>query len=155
MADLVDGKADIDRVADFMRLLAPPARGASTAASLAGERIFNTLDCAVCHTPSMRTERHAIAALSEKPVGLYSDLLLHDMGALGDGIVQGTAGARDMRTAPLWGLPARPTWLHDGRANTVDQAIRGHAGEAQNSRDRYVALTDEERTQLLAFLDTL
>jgi len=60
-----------------------------------------------------------------------------------------------MRTAPLWGLRARPTWLHDGRANTVDQAIRGHAGEAQGSRDRYVALTAEERTQLLAFLDTL
>ncbi len=150
-----DGKSDIDRATDFMRLLAPPARGAATASSVAGEAIFARLDCAVCHTPSMTTGRNEIAALSEKAVGLYSDLLLHDMGALGDGIVQGTAGARDMRTAPLWGLRSRPTWLHDGRANTIDQAVRGHAGEAQSSRDRYVALSAAERQQLLDFLNTL
>ena len=153
--DPLDGKADIDRAADFMRLLAPPPRGPATASSVAGEAIFSRLDCAVCHTPSMRTGRNVIAALSEKTVGLYSDLLLHDMGALGDGIAQGTAGARDMRTAPLWGLRSRPTWLHDGRANTIDQAVRGHAGEAQSSRDRYVALTAAERQQLLDFLNTL
>ena len=153
--DPVDGKADMDRAADFMRLLAPPPRGPATASSVAGEAIFARLDCAVCHTPTMRTGRHPIAALSGKEVGLYSDLLLHDMGALGDGIVQGTAGAREMRTAPLWGLRSRPTWLHDGRANTVDQAVRGHAGEAQNSRDRYAALSATERQQLLDFLNTL
>ncbi len=155
VADPLDGKTDVDRVADFMRYLAAPARGTATAASLAGEAIFNRLDCAVCHTPTMRTGRHPVAALSEKTVGLYSDLLLHDMGTLGDGIAQGTAGARDMRTAPLWGLRARPVWLHDGRANTVDEAVRAHAGEAQSSRVRYEALSATERTQLLAFLDTL
>ena len=153
--DPLDGKADIDRAADFMRLLAPPPRGPATASSVAGEAIFARLDCAVCHTPSMRTGRNVIAALSEKTVGLYSDLLIHDMGALGDGIAQGTAGARDMRTAPLWGLRSRPTWLHDGRANTIDQAVRGHAGEAQSSRDRYGALSAVERQQLLDFLNTL
>lgn len=151
----IDGKADIDRSADFMRLLAPPPRGPETASAVAGAAIFARLDCAVCHTPAMTTGRHAIAALSEKTVGLYSDLLLHDMGALGDGIAQGTAGARDMRTAPLWGLRSRPTWLHDGRANTIDQAVRGHAGEAQSSRDRYVALSAAERQELLDFLNTL
>lgn len=155
VTDPVDGRTGVDRVADFMRFLAPPVRGAATAASAAGERIFATLDCAVCHTPTMKTGKSDIAALSEKTVELYSDLLLHDMGALGDGIVQGTAGARDMRTAPLWGLRARPTWLHDGRANTVDAAIRAHAGEAQRSRERYEALGATERQQLLAFLDTL
>jgi CxxC motif-containing protein (DUF1111 family) len=153
--DPADGKADIDRVADFMRLLAPPARGVITASAAAGERIFGALDCAVCHTPSMTTGKHSIAALSEKSVGLYSDLLLHDMGALGDGIAQGTAGTRDMRTAPLWGLRARPTWLHDGRANSIDQAVRAHAGEAQGARDRYNALSATDRQQLLDFLNTL
>ena len=153
--DPLDGKADIDRAADFIRLLAPPPRGPATASSVAGEAIFSRLDCAVCHTPSMRTGLTVIAALSEKTVGLYSDLLLHDMGALGDGIAQGTAGTRDMRTAPLWGLRSRPTWLHDGRANTIDQAVRGHAGEAQSSRDRYAALSAVERQQLLDFLNTL
>ena len=154
-ADPATGKADIDRAADFMRLLAPPARGAATASSAAGERLFASLDCAVCHTPAMTTGKNSIAALSEKPVGLYSDLLLHDMGALGDGIAQGTAGVRDMRTAPLWGLRARPVWLHDGRARTIDAAIRAHAGEAQDTRDRYVNLGNTERQQLLDFLNTL
>jgi CxxC motif-containing protein (DUF1111 family) len=153
--DPADGKADIDRVADFMRLLAPPVRGAATTSSQAGERVFAALDCAVCHTPTMTTGKSGIAALSEKTVALYSDLLLHDMGALGDGIAQGTAGPRDMRTAPLWGLRVRPTWLHDGRANTVDQAIRAHAGEAQGARDRYNQLSAAERQQLLDFLNTL
>ncbi len=151
----IDGKGGIDRAADFMRLLAPPPRGPATASAVAGAAIFARLDCAVCHTPAMTTGRHAIAALSEQTVGLYSDLLLHDMGALGDGIAEGTAGPREMRTAPLWGLRSRPTWLHDGRANTVDQAVRGHAGEAQNSRDRYVALSAAERQQVLDFLNTL
>jgi CxxC motif-containing protein (DUF1111 family) len=121
----------------------------------AGERLFASLDCAACHTPSMTTGKNSIAALSEKSVGLYSDLLLHDMGALGDGIAQGTAGTREMRTAPLWGLAARPLWLHDGRARTVDAAIRGHAGEAQNSRDRYTQLNATARQQLLDFLNSL
>ena len=153
--DPVDGKADVDRIADFMRLLAPPTKAPATAASAAGERLFASLDCAACHTPSMRTGKSPIAALSEKDANLYSDLLLHDMGALGDGIAQGTAGTHDMRTAPLWGLHSRPAYLHDGRAQTVDQAIRAHLGEGQSSRDRYNALSNAERAQLLAFLDTI
>jgi CxxC motif-containing protein (DUF1111 family) len=153
--DPADGKGGIDRAADFMRLLAPPPRGPATASSLAGERIFAQIDCTGCHKPAMSTGRHAIAALSEKTVALYSDLLLHDMGALGDGIAQGTAGGRDMRTAPLWGLAARPVWLHDGRADSVDAAIRAHAGEAQDSRDRYTRLTVVEQRQLLDFLNSL
>ncbi len=153
--DPADGKADLDRNADFMRLLAPPARGPETASSRAGERLFAALDCAACHTPTMTTGRNPILALSEKSVGLYSDLLLHDMGPLGDGIAQGTAGTTEMRTAPLWGLRLRPVWLHDGRARTLDATIRAHAGEAQNSRDKYTRLGGAERQQLLEFLNTL
>jgi CxxC motif-containing protein (DUF1111 family) len=153
--DPTDGKADIDRVADFMRLLAPPARSALSASAQAGERLFASIDCAACHTPTMTTGRHAIAALSEKQVALYSDLLLHDMGTLGDGIAQGTAGPRDMRTAPLWGLRSRPVWLHDGRATTIETAIREHEGEAAGSRDKFIRLGDTERRQLLDFLNTL
>ena len=153
--DPADGKGDIDRAADFMQLLAPPPRGPITASVLAGEKIFATIDCAACHTPAMTTGASSIAALSGKTAEIYSDLLLHDMGALGDGIAQGTAGVRDMRTAPLWGLRARPLWLHDGRATTVDAAIRAHAGEAQNSRDRYTRLSNAERQQVLDFLNSL
>jgi len=153
--DPADGKADVDRLADFMQLLAPPARLAVTGNAVQGERLFATMDCASCHTPSMRTGKHEIAALSEKNVGLFSDLLLHDMGALGDGIAQGTAGVREMRTAPLWGLRLRPTYLHDGRANSVDAAIRAHDGEAAGARNKYNAASAADRAALLAFLATL
>jgi CxxC motif-containing protein (DUF1111 family) len=153
--DPADGKADVDRLADFMRLLAPPARLAVTGNAVQGERLFATMDCASCHTPTMRTGKHEIVALSEKSVGLFSDLLLHDMGALGDGIAQGTAGVREMRTAPLWGLRLRPTYLHDGRAATVDAAIRAHEGEGAGARTNYNAASAADRAALLAFLNTL
>jgi CxxC motif-containing protein (DUF1111 family) len=77
------------------------------------------------------------------------------MGSLGDGIAQGAASTTQMRTAPLWGLHTRPLYLHDGRATTVDAAIRDHDGEAQSSRDAYTQLAPEAQQQLLAFLNTL
>ncbi|MCX6938622.1 MAG: hypothetical protein NTU80_12150 [Verrucomicrobia bacterium] len=148
-------KADIDRAATFMRLLAPPSRNTVTADVLAGERIFESLNCTACHTPALTTGPSPIAMLSQKRVALYSDLLLHDMGKLGDGIVQGPAGARDMRTAPLWGLSARPVYLHDGRTNSLDAAIKAHDGEAAASRNRYGKLRPVQQQQLVAFLRSL
>jgi CxxC motif-containing protein (DUF1111 family) len=153
--DAATGKGDVDRAADFMRLLAAPARGASSAAVIAGERLFTSINCTACHTPSLTTGASPVAALSRKTVPLYSDLLLHDMGALGDGIVQGTAGARDMRTAPLWGVGSRPVYLHDGRATSLDAAIRAHAGEATAATTRYTQLPAASQQQLVAFLRSL
>ena len=69
--------------------------------------------------------------------------------------MSGPAKANELRTAPLWGLRLRPAYLHDGRSGSPDTAIRAHTGEAQNSRDKYVNLTDAERRQLLDFLNTL
>ena len=86
---------------------------------------------------------------------LYSDLLLHDMGELGDGIEQGAASGREFKTAPLWGLSARPRFLHDGRALTIADAILAHAGEASHARNRFGRLDDESRQQLIDFLKTL
>ncbi len=150
--------ADIDRVTAFMRLLAPPppARRPASAATVAtGRALFSSLACAACHTPTLRTGPSPVPALAYKSVALYSDLLLHDMGALGDGIAQGDAGPRDMRTAPLWGLGSRNLYLHDGRAATLDAAIRAHDGEAARARERYAALPTASRDALLAFLNSL
>ena len=154
-ADPVTGRSDIDSLADFMRLLAPvlPTRQSQSASD--GERLFAQIGCAACHTPSMQTGPSPIAAIDRKTVGLYSDLLLHDMGRLGDGIAQGTAGMREMKTAALWGLRLRQPYLHDGRASTIDEAIRGHDGEAQVSRDRYQRLNPVNTQNLLDFLRTL
>jgi CxxC motif-containing protein (DUF1111 family) len=153
--DPATGKGDIDHAADFMRLLAPPPAVRATAASLAGERLFQQARCTACHVPVMFTGAHPIAALAHQPARLYSDLLLHDMGRLGDGIEQDGAKGREMRTAPLWGLRARTTFLHDGRAATVREAIRQHDGEGTKARLRFEALKPSEQQQLLAFLQSI
>ncbi|HEY2344328.1 MAG TPA: di-heme oxidoredictase family protein [Xanthomonadaceae bacterium] len=156
--DVVDpktGRSDIDALADFMRYLAPPPPTPSNPAADRGRRLFDSAGCSGCHTPVMQTGPNAIAALDRKPVHLWSDLLLHDMGSLGDGIVQNQAAGRQIRTAPLWGLRASAPWLHDGRAATIDDAIRLHDGDARRSRDAYLHLQEQQRQQILAFLDTI
>ena len=149
------GLSEVDRLSNFVRLLAPPKGAPSSPAAVAGQKIFATIGCASCHTPTMTTGSNASAALSNKTVALYSDLLLHDMGSLGDGIAQADAGQTEMRTAPLWGLAARPVYLHDGRAATAEAAILAHAGEGASSATAYANLTSAEQKQLQAFLSTL
>jgi CxxC motif-containing protein (DUF1111 family) len=149
------GRGDIDSFADFMRLLGPPPTLPLTSNSKAGQTLFRQIGCSTCHVPSMTTGPNSIRALDRKSVPLYSDLLLHDMGALGDGIGQADAGPEEMRTAPLWGLRAQTSFLHDGRAKTVNEAIRQHDGEAIPARDRYVKLQRYQQQQLLDFLNSI
>lgn len=149
------GRGDVDALADFMRLLAPPPQVRQTPSAAAGGRLFAQMKCVACHTPFMLTGASPITALAHKPVPLFSDLLLHDMGALGDGIVQGDAKAREMRTSPLWGLRARGRFLHDGRAATIGEAIRAHDGEGTAARDRYNHLSRVEQQQVLDFLNSI
>jgi CxxC motif-containing protein (DUF1111 family) len=77
------------------------------------------------------------------------------MGILGDGIVQGAAGATQMRTAPLWGLRVATALLHDGRAKTITEAILGHDGQACSARDEFKKLGSTDHDALLAFLNSL
>jgi CxxC motif-containing protein (DUF1111 family) len=153
--DPATGKADIDRLADYMRLLGPPPVGKLTLTALAGAVVFAQTGCQNCHTAVMQTGASSIAALDHKIVPLFSDLLLHDMGSLGDGIVQGAATESEIKTAPLWGLRARTAFLHDGRATTVNAAIQMHDGEAARVRDRYSKLKPSDQQHLLEFLGTL
>ncbi len=146
---------DIDASADFIRLLAPPQSLRQSASADAGQRLFAQIGCAVCHQPRMQTGPSADPAYDRKSVALYSDLLLHDMGSLGDGIAQGAARQREMRTSPLWGLRARMPFLHDGRATTIEQAIRAHDGEASVARERFKRLTRDQTQQLIDFLKTI
>lgn len=153
--DLVSGKADIDIVAEFMRFLAPPPQFVFTQTALQGRTLFAQTGCSGCHTPQMMTGPNNIQALNFREVNLYSDLLLHDMGSLGDGIAQGTAGTGDMKTPPLWGLRASAPYLHDGRAPNVDAAIQAHDGEALTSRNLYRQLNATQRQQLIEFLNSI
>ena len=156
--DVVDpatGKAGIDHFTDFMRFLAPLPVPALTDSATVGSIVFATIGCANCHTPVMFTGANLIRALDSKAVPLFSDLLLHDMGSLGDGIAQADAEPGEMRTSPLWGLRASGPYLHDGRASTPDDAIRAHDGEGKVPRDRFVQLSPALRKTLLDYLNSL
>ena len=141
----------------------PPAPGAPNATRDRGSVLFGEIGCAACHTPVLQTGQATTAALANKPVALYSDLLLHDMGdALADHRPDGQATGREWRTTPLWGmrlirqfLNGEVFLLHDGRARNAEEAILHHGGEAQASRDGFVALASADRQALLRFLESL
>jgi CxxC motif-containing protein (DUF1111 family) len=65
-----------------------------------------------------------------------------------------TTGA-EFRTQPLWGVRHTAPFLHNGRADTLDDAIRMHGGEGAASRDLYTGLTQAERDDIIAFLEVL
>ena len=97
-----------------------------------GKSIFSNIGCALCHTPQMQTAPVMNSAvLQDRPVNLYSDLLVHHMGSkLADDIIQGHAGPDEFRTTPLWGVGQRIFFIHDGRTNDLLKAIRDHASPA-------------------------
>lgn len=156
--------SDIVNFALFMQMLAPPqpvpSYGNVTAASIqSGHNLFVQTGCVLCHTERMQTGMASIAALSNQPVPLYSDLLVHNMGSgLSDGISQGTATGNEFRTAPLWGLGQRIFLLHDGRTADLLQAIEAHSSsgsEANASIAAFNALTNSGQQDVLNFLRSL
>ena len=104
--------------------------------------------------PELVTERSSNPLFDRRPVPLFSDLLLHDVGT-GDGIRQADAEPGEMRTPPLWGLRFRRPLLHDGSAATAVDAVRRHANEAALAREGFERLAPADREALIAFLDSL
>jgi CxxC motif-containing protein (DUF1111 family) len=162
-ATAVDTLSAIEKFSIFMRLLAPPTPSPDTpggADSIArGRQLFAEIGCALCHTPTLYTGNATVAALRNKAVNLFSDLLIHDMGVgLADGVSQGQAGPREFRTAPLWGLGQRIFFLHDGRTSDLAQAIQEHlssGSEASAVISGYNALPEAQQSDILNFLRSL
>jgi CxxC motif-containing protein (DUF1111 family) len=162
-AATVDALSSIEKFAVFMRFLAPPVPSADTpggAASITnGSALFTAVGCAQCHTPSFKTGNTSAAALRNRRVNLFSDLLLHKMGTgLADGVRQGQAGPQEFRSAPLWGLGQRLFFLHDGRTSDLLMAIAAHqsaGSEANGVISRFDSLTAGQRQDLLNFLRSL
>ena len=162
MTTAVDAASSIEKFAFFMRFLAPPVPfvDPANAVSIAnGAKVFQSVGCVYCHTPSFTTGVSRIAALSNQPVNLFSDLLVHDMGVgLADGVSQGGANGREFRSAPLWGLGQRIFFLHDGRASDLVTAIKAHASgfsEANGVIANYLKQTERQKQDLLNFLRSL
>lgn len=158
--------SDVVLFAMFMRLLAPPQTSASgipgnpSARSIAnGSQNFANVGCALCHTPTLTTGASVIPALNHANANLFSDLLVHQMGAnLADGVSQGSAGPNEFRTAPLWGLGQRIFFLHDGRTTDLLDAIQEHSSsgsEANGVIANFNQLTPRQQQDLLNFLRAL
>jgi len=152
----------VNDVEQYMRMLAPPTSGEWTDQRRRGETLFASARCAVCHVPSMRTGAHEIEALSNRDVAIYSDLLLHDLGpSLADNRPDGDADGTEWRTAPLWGMRIAREFLngqlfllHDGRAHSVDEAIRLHGGEAAAARDAFIAMPPADQAAVIDFVES-
>jgi CxxC motif-containing protein (DUF1111 family) len=172
--------AECDALIAFVRSLPAPVQQASsdeagTSAIKSGRELFLSIGCGTCHTPDLGTVD-----------GIYSDLLLHDMGqetsdtgsyrmfrpespgsdppkpdpSEGDRPREprpepGGATPREWRTPPLWGLRDSAPYLHDGRAETLEQAIALHGGEGEDPANRYFGLSPRRRQQVQAFLKSL
>jgi CxxC motif-containing protein (DUF1111 family) len=140
---------------DHTTFLAPPPRKAQTRKTSAGGALFAAIGCADCHVPALQTGPNTVAALDSVVFFPYSDFLLHDMEALGDGIVQSGAQGNEMRTAPLWGARVRTSFLHDGRAKTVRDAILAHQGQGLEASNFFAALDEKSQDQILDFINGL
>ncbi len=139
---------DLSDLVVFTRELAPPQPLPLTALAQQGEQVFVTIGCAKCHIPNIVT--------AGDPIFAYTDLLLHDMGAdLDDGVLMGLAEGSEFRTAPLWGLRHHAPYLHDGRADTISDAVLAHGGEAVGARDEFNMLDAADLAAILAFLESL
>jgi len=136
-----------------------PADSMAQEQSEAGKKLFKNTGCADCHTPDLGSVQ-----------GVYSDLLLHRMGQelvgggsyneppapLPDGSKPGSPPTPgEWRTPPLWGVNDSAPYLHDGRAPTLEEAIRLHGGQGSRAAERFARLSAAEQAQLITFLKTL
>jgi CxxC motif-containing protein (DUF1111 family) len=141
----------------------PRARNQSDAAVIAGKKLFVSIGCESCHRMTLTTGTTSSPEVSNQEIHPFTDLLLHDMGSgLADSYREFSASGREWRTTPLWGLgfsstisSVRPTYLHDGRAKTIAEAIIWHGGEGRRAQEAFLRLKKSEREQLLQFLKSL
>ena len=165
------------KMTEFQALLAPLPPAAPTSQTTAGETVFETIGCNVCHIQSFTTQQNVtlpaingsrtpvVAALSNVTFNPYSDFLLHDMGTGDPGGIPyqphgtGQATLTMWRTSPLWGLSnvllKAGGLMHDNTSTTIDAAIRRHGGEAATVVGNYTALNSTDSANLLAFLGSL
>jgi len=150
----------VNILTDYIRVLAPLSRETLTSAAVrdsveSGDRLFEEVGCAVCHTPSIRTGPSDIAAFDRKLISPYSNLLIHDMGPERAGLCGLDSSPSEYRTAWLWGLRFKENFMHDGSATTLRRSVELHGGESAASRDAFEELTAEEQVYLLRFLASL
>lgn len=169
VADPEDDGVDVVAFANFMRSTKAPSRGPINERVIAGEKLFESIGCTTCHTSSITTAKPGTIinggalkvppALGDKVIHPFSDFLLHDIGT-GDGIPflptpEFASTANQIRTAPLWALRTRNRLMHDGLSFTKQEAIERHQGQALAVTQAYQELPEDQKRQVLEFLDSL
>ncbi len=146
----------------FMAASGVPAAGPRSIDAHAGRGLFREFGCAGCHTPTLVTGDHPVAAVAHQTIHPYTDMLLHDVGdRLSDGRPDFLAEGTEWRTPALWGIglaklvSPMATFLHDGRAVTLEEAILWHGGEANAAREAFRTASRAERARLIEFLESL
>jgi CxxC motif-containing protein (DUF1111 family) len=167
-ADAVNSSPEVtedllDALVAFEHELAVPASSVHPKNATLGSELFVAIGCADCHRPRLPVElAGANGTRVSGVIGPYTDLRLHDLGMeMADMNASGAKIASKWRTAPLWGFGYRlrtesqPTFLHDGRARTAEEAILWHSGEAAHTRQEFTNLGPRSRAALLHWLETL
>jgi len=155
----------LDALLTFEKWLSVPLNPmpATPAQQAAGLKLFKATGCSGCHQPEQPVALlQADGQPLEATIAPYTDLSVHDLGVgLADHEVAGVVHRTRWRTAPLWGIgyrlsrESRPTFLHDGRARSVEEAVLWHDGEAAVVRERFEHLPRAQREQLLRFVAAL
>lgn len=181
--DQGDGKPPVevsDEVAKFVEfytrnLAVPHRRNADDLQVLAGKKRFYDMGCQSCHTPRYQLPKTDDDHIEQhgQVIYPYTDLLLHDMGeGLADRTIAGKlppksaqveflANSYEWRTPALWGIglaqtvDSQATFLHDGRARTLMEAVLWHGGEAASQQQQVLKLDKKGRAELTAFLKSL
>lgn len=155
---------DLDNLTLYISLLAVRnQRDWTNPQVIQGKQVFTDIGCAKCHTPEFKTSEYAVhSELRNQTIRPYTDLLLHDMGpGLADTLPEGEASYLEWRTPPLWGIgytaatAGAESYLHDGRARNLTEAILWHGGEGEASKTAFEGLPQGEKDALLAFLKSL
>ena len=154
----------INTVTYYSRLLAVPARrDFEDPQVLRGKQLFGSAGCASCHVPRYTTGvLDGLPELEAQTIFPFTDLLLHDMGDdLADERPDFLATGSEWRTPPLWGLGlvqvvnGHTSFLHDGRARDVSEAILWHGGEGEKAREAYRSMKSADRAALIRFVESL
>lgn len=154
--------AQLDQMVAMVSTIGVPREAPRSAAAWHGRELFDQFHCSGCHIPTLETGDDPNPALAHQIIHPYTDLLLHDMGdELSDARSDFQASGTEWRTPPLWGIgltkKVQPgaTFLHDGRARTLAEAILWHGGEAEAAREAFRTASKADRDALIAFLSTL
>ncbi|HEY1554117.1 MAG TPA: di-heme oxidoredictase family protein [Kofleriaceae bacterium] len=152
----------MDELAFMVATIAVPRAAPRDSAAIRGRALFDQFQCSSCHVVTLETGDSSVPELAHQTIHPYTDLLVHDMGpGLADNRPDYQASGTEWRTTPLWGLGLDQivrdtvTYLHDGRARTLEEAILWHGGEAMGARESFRTAVKSDRDALIAFLNTL